>query len=136
MKAYGIIYTVLSVILTILLAWMMVTGILNLNIIQTIVALLITIILWAGAISAGKNTQYKLILSVIVNAILCILFLYRLITRILFVQKYGEMEDPDGYGSPLAFLIGLAIELSFFIPLFVLFIYGVILTIMEKSKNA
>ncbi len=30
--------------------------------------------------------------------------------RVAFVVRNGGMEGPDGYGSPLAFLIGLAFE--------------------------
>lgn len=43
--------------------------------------------------------------------------LWRSVSRILFVLENGGMERADGYGSPLAFLIGLVGEQLFFLPL-------------------
>jgi len=37
--------------------------------------------------------------------------------RVVFIIENGGMERADGYGSPLAFLIGLVGEQLFFLPL-------------------
>jgi hypothetical protein len=43
--------------------------------------------------------------------------LWRTGNRILFVIENGGMERVDGFGSPLAFVIGVLGEQLFFIPL-------------------
>jgi len=111
-------------------------GFMNLNIFQSLFCLGSTIVLWVGAVFSGKDERYGIKVSVIFSAIVCTPFLYRLIARLRFVLEYGGMEGPQGYGSPLAFLIGAIFELLFFVPLFVLCIYGVILHFGDKTKNA
>lgn len=115
---------------------MIVVGALNLNIVQILISLFIGILLWFGAISASKDNPLRFKVSVLVAAILCVPFSYRLVSRVLFVLEHGGMEGLDGYGSPLAFLIGLFFESLIFIPLFLLFIYGFFLVIRGRLSNA
>jgi len=50
------------------------------------------------------------------------LLLWQTIRRVRFMLENGGMEPADGYGSPMAFLIGIVMEQWFFIPLnFVVF---------------
>lgn len=51
--------------------------------------------------------------------------LWRTGSRVLFLVNNGGMERADGYGSPLAFLVGLVGEQLFFIPLCFSMIFGV-----------
>ena len=53
------------------------------------------------------------------NNILAFWFILLLQTtnRIFFIMENNGMERADGQGSPLAFLMGMIIELLFFIPL-------------------
>ena len=56
------------------------------------------------------------------------------IRRILFVIENGGMDRADGYGSPMAFLLGLVGEQFFFIPLSIAITAG-ILTIRGSTKT-
>ena len=47
------------------------------------------------------------------------------IRRILFVIENGGMDRADGYGSPMAFLLGLVGEQFFFIPLSIAMTAGI-----------
>jgi hypothetical protein len=60
--------------------------------------------------------------------------LWRTGSRVLFVLENGGMESADGYGSPLAFLIGLVGEQLFFLPLCFSILFGV-LTIKGFNKS-
>lgn len=50
--------------------------------------------------------------------------LWRTVSRIDFVLENGGMDRADGYGSPLAFLIGLVGEQLFFLPLCFSMLFG------------
>ena len=54
-----------------------------------------------------------------------LLLLLRTIQRIQFVIKNGGMEGVDGYGSPEAFLLGVAFEQIFFIPACLIVFFGI-----------
>jgi hypothetical protein len=51
--------------------------------------------------------------------------LWQTIQRIVFIIENGGMERADGYGSPLAFLIGVIGEQMFFLPLCFAMLFGV-----------
>ena len=81
-----------------------------------------------------KQTQKAFVISFFVVNIFWLPLLYRTIQRILFVYENGGMERTDGYGSPMAFLLGLFFEQIFFIPLTVLFIYGLFFILSKRDK--
>ena len=51
--------------------------------------------------------------------------LLRTVSRIIFIIENGGMERADGYGSPLAFLIGVIGEQLFFLPLCFSMLFGI-----------
>ncbi|WLQ17070.1 hypothetical protein O5O45_14210 [Hahella aquimaris] len=60
---------------------------------------------------------------------------WRTYERVKFIIDNGGMERADGYGSPMAFLIGLVTEQFFFIPLTLSAVLGVIVAVeVVKSK--
>ncbi len=60
--------------------------------------------------------------------------LYRTYERVAFIDKNGGFARvDDGYGSPLAFLIGMVFEQIFFIPLTLIFILGVFVLLSENK---
>jgi len=81
-----------------------------------------------------KQTRKAFIISYFLVNILWIPLLYRTVTRILFIFENGGMERADGYGSPMAFLLGLIFEQIFFIPLTLLVIYGLYFILLKKRK--
>lgn len=70
----------------------------------------------------GKRFAFAVSFSCVI--VLWLPLLYQTIKRINFVLENEGMERADGQGSPLAFLLGLAIEQFFFIPLTVVVIVG------------
>lgn len=77
--------------------------------------------------------------SFAISFILCCLpwalLLAQTIRRVLFVIHNGGMERADGYGSPLAFLLGVVAEQFFFLPLTVVVIMG-IGVLLSMRRNA
>lgn len=60
--------------------------------------------------------------------------LVRTVQRVRFVLENGGLEQADGYGSPLAFLIGLAGEQVFFLPLTVTLFLGCMVLMMSNKQ--
>ena len=81
-----------------------------------------------------KQTYIAFILSYSLVNILWIPLLYRTINRILFIFENGGMERADGFGSPLAFLLGIIFEQIFFIPLTILWISGFYFILFKRDK--
>jgi len=81
-----------------------------------------------------KQTHRAFILSYILVNILWIPILYRTINRILFIFENGGMERADGSGSPMAFLLGIIFEQIFFIPLTIVWIYGLYFILFKRDK--
>ena len=61
-------------------------------------------------------------------------FLIQTVRRVLFVIENGGMERADGYGSPLAFLLGVLLEQFFFLPLSFSMIFGIAI-IVKRPGN-
>jgi hypothetical protein len=60
--------------------------------------------------------------------------LARTVQRVLFVIENGGMEQVDGYGSPLAFLIGLVGEQTFFMRLTAALLLGCMALIRSNKQ--
>jgi len=63
-----------------------------------------------------------------------VLLFIRTVERINFVVENQGFERADGYGSPLAFSIGLIIEQFYFLPAFAVVIFG-LKNIFEQNKT-
>ncbi len=77
----------------------------------------ILIIIWGLFIGIRKKRYAAFWASLVIGTLVWLLLLLQTIIRIEFVIENGGMERSDGYGSPLAFLIGLIGEQVFFVPL-------------------
>jgi len=83
--------------------------------------LLLLYISFRGIKSGNKKYFWPTFL--VVGLLWFVLFL-RTIQRVLFVIEHQGFERADGYGSPLAFIIGFVLEQFFFLPAFVVVIFG------------
>jgi hypothetical protein len=84
------------------------------------------LVLWWGSYLYLRNEgKHAFWLSFTLVNLLWWPLLWRTISRILFVMENGGMERADGYGSPMAFLIGLIVEQWFFMPLTFVFLFGI-----------
>lgn len=85
------------------------------------------LLLWWGMyFYLRKGTKLAFWLSFFLVNLIWWPLLWRSGGRILFVLENGGMERADGYGSPLAFLIGLVGEQLFFLPLCFSMLFGVL----------
>jgi len=82
-----------------------------------------------------KQTQKAFIVSYLLVTILWVPLCYKTVTRILFILENGGMERADGYGSPMAFLLGLTFEQIFFIPLTILIISGLFFILFKRTDT-
>ena len=79
------------------------------------------ILLWASFfLYSFNNIKFKLG-SAACLFIICLPFSYLTIKRLIFIIENGGFDRADGFGSPLAFLIGVFFEQLFFIPILYLF---------------
>jgi len=124
MKAFKYLYRVVATLFTILCLWLVFIGIANGNFVQVGVSVLVCILLWVGAFKAGNRNNRDIAIACGLPALISLPLVYRLFQRVVFVFENGGMERADGYGSPLAFIIGLSFELVLLIPLLCLFLVG------------
>jgi hypothetical protein len=90
------------------------------------------LIVWGGFLALtwiiffGVKLKYKVCfwISLIISTIAWVLLLAQAVIRIQFVLENGGMDRKDGYGSPVAFLLGLVGEQLFFVPLIFVVYYG------------
>lgn len=62
-----------------------------------------------------KSSKKSFIFSLVLSNFVWLVLLAQLVMRIIFVYQNNGMERADGYGSPLAFLIGAIIGMYFFV---------------------
>ncbi len=86
----------------------------------------ILVLWWGTYFHLRQGTKLAFWLSFSLVNIFWWPLLWRSVSRILFVLENGSMERADGYGSPLAFLIGLVGEQLFFLPLCFSILFGVL----------
>lgn len=112
---------------------MLLVNMLMVNLFAVLTLILILILIWFGCISTTKNNPAHSCLCAIV---ICLLFLYRLGARLVFIQINGGMEGESGVGSPLAFIFGMFVESVIFVPFLVLAIYGAVLWLKKSPTVA
>ena len=73
--------------------------------------------LWCfAAASLFRQARWGFVTARAVLSILLLLLLVELGRRVVFIIQNGGMDRADGYGSPMAFLLGVFFELAIFIP--------------------
>lgn len=92
-------------------------------------------LVWGMRAFLRSGWRYALPASLAFVALLWVPLLIRSIGRVSFVLENRGMERADGYGSPLAFLMGVAIEQFFFIPPTIILVSGAI-TMLSGSPQA
>ncbi len=134
MKSYRIAFLISVILISLPSAFLVVVGVVNLSVSQ--------ILLWGGMLFlwwfAHWNLRRGAKMSFGITFILVNLFwwplLAKTVQRVLFVLENGGMERADGYGSPLAFLIELVGEQTFFLPLTATLFFGC-MVLMRSNKQ-
>ena len=110
-------------------------SLINRNFTGLIIFALIFIIWFKTYDYLKTQTTKAFIVSYTVLNIFWLPLLYRTYKRVEFINENGGFERTDGYGSPLAFLIGMTFEQIFFIPLSILFVFGIYTFFMGDYLN-
>ena len=85
-----------------------------------------------GGVQLASNRRQGFEMAVIGTSIVLAIGLGLLGLRVFFTARNGGIEGPDGFGSPLAFLIGLAFEqMLFSVPAF-----GLLLALRRSRRHA
>ncbi|WGO99476.1 hypothetical protein QFX18_05295 [Saccharophagus degradans] len=136
MKIFQYLYKVITIIFTLLCIWLVFVGLATGNFVQVGVGVVVCFLLWVGSIKASKGNRQGIVISCGIAGLLSLPMAYRLIQRVVFVLENGGMERADGYGSALAFIIGLSFESLLFIPLFGLFLVGAWYLVRSSFSHA
>jgi len=122
--SYQLSLLVFSLVATLPFGFMIMLGIVNSSWEQLGFGVLFLFVTWL--IYAGVKHKHIIAiwLSIFMATIVWVVLLFQTGRRILFVIENGGFERADGYGSPLAFLIGVVTEQLFFIPLCFVVISG------------
>jgi hypothetical protein len=81
-------------------------------------------LIWGLYYGVHKKSMLSFWASLIMISALWVLLLSRTMMRIEFIIENGGTDRADGYGSPVAFLIGLLGEQLYFIPACVVVVIG------------
>ena len=85
-----------------------------------------------GGVQLASNRRQGFGMALVGTSIVLAIGLGLLGLRVFFTIRNGGMEGPDGFGSPLAFLIGLAFEqMLFSVPAF-----GLLLALKRSLRHA
>ena len=124
MKIYVTSFKVAGAIISLPCGFLLAVNLNNLNALGVVLFGGLLSLFWGlyWLLRTGKRFAFAVSFSFV--AILWFPLLYQTIKRINFVLENGGMERADGQESPLAFLLGLAIEQFFFIPLSALVVVG------------
>ncbi len=124
MKAYTTTFKIAASIISLPCGFLLTINIINFNIIGISIFVGILSLLWGCFWALRKEIAFAFHLSYLLTVIFWLPLGFRTIERISFILTNGGMEKSDGYGSPLAFLLGLTMEQFFFIPLTILVLVG------------
>lgn len=124
MKSYVTSFKVAATIISLPCSFFLVVNLNNFNALGVVVFAGLLFLFWSlyWLLRTGKRFAFAVSYSVAV--VLWLPLLYQTIKRINFVLENGGMERIDGQGSPLAFLLWLATEQFFFLPLSAVVIIG------------
>lgn len=90
---------------------------------------------WFGYYYLLKSVRGSFTFSFILNSLVWLVLLIQIIRRIVFVMQNGGMERADGYGSPVAFLLGVITEMLFFLPLSFTEVLGFAVLLRKRQEQ-
>lgn len=136
MKVFKYLYIAVATIFTMLCLWIAFVGLAGGNFALAGIGVFVSFLLWVGALKAANENKRDAAITCGIPALISLPLVYRLFQRVVFVSENGGMERADGYGSPLAFVVGLSFELMLFIPLLFLFVVGLRYFFRVSSSHA
>jgi hypothetical protein len=134
MKSYRIAFLISAILISLPSAFLIVVGVVNLSASHILFWGGILVLWWFAFWNLRRDAKWSFGLTFILVNLFWWPLLGRTAQRVIFVLENGGMERADGYGSPLAFLIGLVGEQAFFLPLTVTLFFGC-MVLMRFNKQ-
>jgi hypothetical protein len=126
MKTYVTYFKIAAAVISLPCGFLLVVNLNNFNVLGVLVFAGLLSLFWGLYWLLRTGKRFAFVVSFSIVAVLWLPLLYQTIKRVNFVLENGGMERVDGQGSPLAFLLGLATEQLFFIPLSAVVIVGLL----------
>lgn len=126
MKTYVTSFKIAAAVISLPCGFLLVVNLNNFNALGVLVFAGLPSLFWGLYWLLRTGKRFAFVVSFSFVAVLWLPLLYQTIKRVNFVLENGGMERVDGQGSPLAFLLGLATEQFFFIPLSAVVIVGLL----------
>lgn len=124
MKRYCTAFLLFAILVSLPVAFLFLGGISKLSITQILFWGTVLLVVWRSYLGIKQNKKISFWLSLLITTALWLPLLARTVQRVQFVVENGGMERADGYGSPLAFLVGLMGEQLFFLPSSLVVVFG------------
>jgi hypothetical protein len=134
MKRYVTSFKIATAVISLPCGFLFVVHLANLNALGILFFAGLLSLLWGVCRLLHNRKRFAFGVSLSLAMIIWLPLLYQTIKRLGFVVENGGMEGADGSGSPWAFLVGLVIEQSLFIPLSLIITQGIML--LMRPDNA
>lgn len=134
MSNYKLAFLTIGILITAISVMPFMGGLFELNPVQILTFGGIPCLWWFAYNGLQKSRKGAHASSLTLVCLMCGLLLTGLIQRQMFVVRNHSMEGPNGEGSPLAFLLGLAFELFFFV-LFAIVAWLGFAALREKKRE-
>jgi len=111
-------------IIQVLLAFGFFLSIVNLAWARAMLSALLMVAVWGLFEGVRRHVPTAFRISLALATLLWLYLLFVTVRRVGFVLEHGGMERADGYGSPMAFLLGVFFEQLLFLPLCIVVLRG------------
>jgi hypothetical protein len=133
-KDYKIAFLISALAISLPSAFLVVVGVVNLSATHILFWGGVLFVWWFAFWNLRQGVRRSFGLTFLLVNVFWWPLLARTAQRVLFVLENGGMERSDGYGSPLAFLIGLVGEQAFFLPLTATLFFGCMVLIRSNKQ--
>ncbi|WNZ25370.1 hypothetical protein HJG54_22630 [Leptolyngbya sp. NK1-12] len=135
-KRYRTAFLLFAILVSVPAAFLFLVSISKLSIPHLLFWGAVLLVVWGSYLGIKQNKKITFWLSLLPTTALWLLLLARTVQRIQFVVANGGMERADGYGSPLAFLVGLIGEQLFFLPSSLVVVIGWLIVYQSFSTRS
>jgi hypothetical protein len=135
MKRYRQSYLISGLLISIPCAFLVLVGIETMRLPHIMVWGGLLCLWWLAYYCLHKSTPGSFAFSFVLTNLCWWPLLIQTVRRVVFVVQNGGMDRADGYGSPLAFLMGAVFEQFFFLPLSLVIVFGVA-ALLRKRQGA
>jgi hypothetical protein len=126
MKQYTMCFAIAAGILSVPCGFLFAVNVVNVRPLGVTLFASLLLLLWATYWMLRKQIWLAFPVSAGLAFLFWVLLAYQTAQRVIFVVENQGYERADGYGSPLAFLMGFVMEQLFFVPLSLLVVSALV----------